>query len=480
MPPSSRRPFRSALPLLSLLASASPRAAASRAVPTPVQLAWQGRFGAIFHYNMATDALQTGHGCGRGNWALAADPRTFGRALAGGACPDTDAWLDAVVAGGMDYAVLVAKHNCGFATWPTAATLPGGAPYAYSIAHSSAPPGCDVVARFLASCAARGVQPGLYYSFGTNLFLNVQGGLVSNATLMPGQALVTQREFFDIVLFQVEEIWRRAPLLEIWADGGIPEDPHLRAGLTALRAKYQPAAVFYNGFPTFNDTAVRWIGNEDGAAPDPTWSSGSCNMGNGGHGPLPEGGDPDDPSWCPAEVDSTLQANDSWFFQSPDLNPLNSLAALVASYHASLGRNANWLLGLSPAPNGTLAPQHAALAAQLGAWLSACYGAPPLASGAMAPGATQLTVVVPGGGHVRGANRARLREDQTDGQLVRSYNLSAALVGGGGVLVASGTSVGSGKIDLVHLAVDATGFTLVTDAAPRGLTLEVFRCEDPQ
>ena len=98
----------------------------------------------------------------------------------------------------------------------------------------------------------------------------------------------------------------------------------------------------------------------------------------------------------------------------------------------------------------------------------------------MAPGATQLTVVVPGGGHVRGANRARLREDQTDGQLVRSYNLSAALVGGGGVLVASGTSVGSGKIDLFPMAVDATGFTLVTDAAPRGLTLEVFRCEDPQ
>jgi alpha-L-fucosidase len=137
---------------------------------------------------------------------------------------------------------------------------------------------------------------------------------------------------------------------------------------------------------------VRWIGNEDGAAPDPTWSTGSCQMGNAGHGPLPPGGDPNDPNWCPAEVDSTLQANDAWFFQPPEINPLNSLAALVASYHQSLGRNSNWLLGLSPAPNGTLAPQHVALTAQLGAWLAACYGAAPLASGAMAVGATTLSV----------------------------------------------------------------------------------------
>jgi hypothetical protein len=97
----------------------------------------------------------------------------------------------------------------------------------------------------------------------------------------------------------------------------------------------------------------------------------------------------------------------------------------------------------------------------------------------MAPGATQLSVAVPGGGSAR-ANRARLREDQTDGQLVRAYNLTAALAGGGSVLVASGTSVGAGKIDLWAMEVVATGFTLVTDAAPRGLTLEVFSCADPQ
>lgn len=217
---------------------------------------------------------------------------------------------------------------------------------------------------------------------------------------------------------------------------------------------------------------MRWIGNENGLAPDPTWSTGSCEMGNGGHGPLPQGGDPDAPDWCPAEVDSTLQANDAWFWLPPALNPLNSLAALVESYHASRGRNSNWLLGLSPAPNGTLAPQHVALAEQLGAWLRGCYGAAPAAAGAMAPGATALVVPVAGAGGAGHAivDRVRLREDQTQGQIVRAYNISATLVGGGSLLVASGSSVGAGKIDRFAQAVDATSLLLVTDAAPLGLS----------
>jgi hypothetical protein len=45
--------------------------------------------------------------------------------------------------------------------------------------------------------------------------------------------------------------------------------------------------------------------------------------------------------------------------------------------------------------------------------------------------------------------------------------------------VASGSSIGAGKIDLWATEVDATGFTLTTDAVPRGLTLEIFICADP-
>jgi alpha-L-fucosidase len=326
-----------------------------------------------------------------------------------------------MVSANISYAILVAKHNCGFATWPTAVKLPNEAKYGYDIAHSSAPPGCNIVASFLDSCSRFGLRAGMYYSFATNLYLNVQGAIVQNRTLLPGMASVTQKQFFDIALGQVEELWSSAPreLFELWADGGLPQDPYFHSGLVALKERYQPQAVFYNGAPSFNQTAVRWIGNEDGTAPDPTWSTGSCDMGNGGHGPLPEGGDPNSPYWCPAEVDSTLQAQDSWFYVQAA--PLNSLRALVQSYHESVGRNSNWVLGLSPGPDGRLAPAHHELCAQLGSWLRACFDKP-AAAGAMAAGHSRLEVVLPEDGVL--LNRIRLREDQSRGQRVRAYNLS--------------------------------------------------------
>jgi hypothetical protein len=41
-----------------------------------------------------------------------------------------------------------------------------------------------------------------------------------------------------------------------------------------------------------------------GIAPDPNWSTGVTN----------NGGDPDNPIFCPAECDTTLQTGDRWFW----------------------------------------------------------------------------------------------------------------------------------------------------------------------
>jgi alpha-L-fucosidase len=477
--------------LLLLLALLPLPSSPARAVPSAAQLAWVGKFGAIFHYEMATYSLQTGHGCGYGSWnGSSNNPRTFSPPQ----CPDTDQWLDAVVSAGMDYAVLVAKHNCGFLTWPTLTTLPSGAPYGYDIGHSGAPPGCNVVASFLASCERAGVRPGLYYSFGTNVYLDVQGGAVQNRTLLPGMAAVTQAQFRDLALAQIEELWggrAAGRLFEIWADGGVPLDPLFRAALAEKKGRLQPQATFYNGAPVFNTTAVRWIGSEDGfvrfqrpqpparktltpnppkQAPDPNWSTGSCLMGAPAHGPLPPGGDPDSPFFCPAEVDSTLQADDAWFWvENAALNPL---PALRASYHASLGRNANWLLGLSPNRDGLLPAEHVAAAGALGAWVRGCYGAP-LAVGSAAPGATSVTVPLgAAGGAV--VDRVRLVEGLARGQVVRRYNVSAA-VAGAKRRYSNGTSVGAGKIDVLSGAVaGVTEVVVDVDTAPTALRVEVF------
>lgn len=106
----------------------------------------------------------------------------------------------------------------------------------------------------------------------------------------------------------MEELWGgygHENLFEIWFDGGVPLDADdFRERVTAIKNKYQPQAAVFNGYPFFNTTAIRWIGNEDGYAPQETWSTGHEDG----------AGDPNDAIFCPAEVDSTLQQADQWFY----------------------------------------------------------------------------------------------------------------------------------------------------------------------
>lgn len=157
---------------------------------------------------------------------------TFGTGLPADGIVDTDSWGRAMVAANITYAVYVAKHNCGFTTWPTAVKLPNGEPYRYSVQYSSwcvwssrashlggaplpfaAPPPpsptCNVVRDFLATCKKYGIKAGFYYSIATNTYLNVQSRNVQPNPL-PGMVPVTQAEFYAIALAQLEELWSLA------------------------------------------------------------------------------------------------------------------------------------------------------------------------------------------------------------------------------------------------------------------------------
>ena len=76
----------------------------------------------------------------------------------------------------------------------------------------------------------------------------------------------------------------------------------LHDSIAALVSELQPHANIFGGY-TVTRNPVRWIGNELGHAPDPTWSTG-----------LDNGGDPDSPIFIPAECDTTLQQFDRWFW----------------------------------------------------------------------------------------------------------------------------------------------------------------------
>jgi alpha-L-fucosidase len=288
---------------------------------------------------------------------------------------------------------------------------------------------------------------------------------------------VTQEQFYDIALFQLEELWstygNNGALFEIWFDGGLPSDSNFTSRILALYNKYQPNAAAFNGFPQITSNPVRWIGTESGSAPDPNWSTGSCDQGDCTGNCPPDGGDPTSPQWCPAEIDSTMQQNDQWFF-IPGY-PVHPLSDLVASYHASIGHNGNWILDIAPPPNSTVAPTHMAQYSNLGSWIRTCYGKP-LAAGSMAAGGTVVTVTLPTATMV---NRVRLQEDQSKGQLIRTYTVEGQNGAGGAWFpLSSGTAVGATKID-VFATVTLTAFRVTTNTAPTGLGVAAFACLDP-
>jgi len=90
--------------------------------------------------------------CDAQNWAASSQPASFAPTAL-----DTDNWAASIAALGAKEAVLTAKHGCGFAIWPTTAMLPDGSPYPYRV-----PEDMDVLARFSASMAAKGIGHGVY------------------------------------------------------------------------------------------------------------------------------------------------------------------------------------------------------------------------------------------------------------------------------------------------------------------------------
>ena len=123
---------------------------------TPDQVAWaKTEFACFIHWNMATAAGSQGCGCGEAPPPLSLwHPENL----------DTDAWIDAGMAMGCARFIYVAKHGCGFCTWPSKAQVLG-ATYPYSVAF--APNTTDVVSAFVASARKRGVGYGFYYSVGS-------------------------------------------------------------------------------------------------------------------------------------------------------------------------------------------------------------------------------------------------------------------------------------------------------------------------
>jgi len=330
------------------------------AQPTPSQVAWleQSDIGFLIHYNMASYLPVEYDGCNR-NATLVPDIKLFNPSIL-----DTDNWVQTFLDVGAKYAILVAKHNCGFTTWPTQVqfqlTTNETIHYNYSISYSPKS-GTDLVGSFMNSCRKAEIRTGVYYSVVWNNWLNVQNTRVQPGPLAPGQMSIDQTTYESIVLKQLEELWMNyGQLLEIWFDGGYSES--LKKGILSLLDKYQSNASIFNGFGLTNNS-IRNIGNEFGFARDDTWLTVNANGEE----------DPDGAYFSPPECPTTLQVSDRWFYGGDNF-PIRPLNELIDVYHKSVGRNCKLVLDLAVNRDGIVDPKHASRYKELGDFIRNCYG----------------------------------------------------------------------------------------------------------
>lgn len=391
--------------------------------PTPQQLAWaDAEVGVIIHLDV--QVFEPSYAFR--DWGVQPQPAVFAPTAL-----DTDQWLEAAVAAGARYAILVAKHCSGFCLWPTAA-------HGYSVRSAPWRHGQgDVVADFVASCRRHGIRPGIYYSTACNAFCDVD-----NPGLVRSGAAAAQQAYNRIVEQQLHELWTRyGQWFEIWFDGGVLGVAEGGCDVAGLLARHQPESLLFQG-PATRGNLLRWTGNELGwAAPD-CWSATdvlSCDDGVASREDL--AGSPDGRHWAPVEVDMPNREPDraymgGWFWRAGEDGLVIPAETLFARHLTSVGRNANLLLGMAIAADGRVPEADVAALRAYGDLVRRRLGAPCAQIDDRTGDRIQLDLPAAMTlGHVG------VMEDQRDGQAIRGWRLDARLHGQW-VAVASGASIG--------------------------------------
>ena len=159
---------------------------------------------------------------------------------------------------------------------------------------------------------------------------------------------------------------------------------------------------------------------------------------------------------------------------------------MIDVYHKSVGRNCLLELDLTPDRSGLIPANYAARYRQLGDFISSCYGQP------VAPNAAHSTNDA-GEYSIKfdyptAIDRVVLMEDQTDGQVIRSYQVQAKIVDSQDAnstvsvpltRVSNGTSIGHKKIDLFDAAITVTEILVKTTYVdtPKWRSVSVHLCD---
>jgi len=394
------------------------------ALPTLAHQEWSdAEIGAIFHFDMPTFKPNY-------NW------RVYGShppaSVFNPSKVNTDQWIAAAKAGGAKYAVLVAKHGSGFSLWPTAA-------HAYSVKNSPWKSGKgDLVKDFVESCKKYGVRPGIYASASTNGYL-----WADNPGVVQKGGPVDQKTYNEIVIQQLTELWTNyGKLFEIWFDGGVIPVSEGGPDVDALLKKLQPDAVVFQG-PDSAKNLIRWIGNEDGLAPYPNWSTTNGIDATKGFKENDFSGVPGGKIWCPGETDFPLRTGGfqgGWFWVD-DTQDMISKEKFLDNYITSVGRNSNMLIGIVVDSSGLVPLKDIALLKDFGDAVKVKYR--PIATSSGRGKEILLDL-----GKKQLLKGVVIKEDIAKGERIRKYRLEG-FNGQNWKTIGGGSSVGHKRIEML-------------------------------
>ncbi|MBQ2279327.1 MAG: alpha-L-fucosidase [Clostridia bacterium] len=256
---------------------------------------------------------------------------------------DPEQWVRSAWEMGAKYAVLVAKHGSGFALWNTKENNYGCGQMAWKDGKG------DVFREFLDACKKYGLKPGVYYHPTCNKYYKI------NNMIRYDYKGEMYQEYVRHVVGQLTELWTQyGEIFEIWFDGGCLPVEDGGPDLGALLRKYQPDAIAFQG-PKDHPHNLRWVGNEDGLAPENCWAT--TNAGEARYdGTVPNEqagvGDPDGKYYWPAETDMPNRApapggRGGWGWWEGEEHLAFAPEYLLDCYVRSVGRNSNLLIGMA-------------------------------------------------------------------------------------------------------------------------------------
>jgi alpha-L-fucosidase len=257
--------------------------------------------------------------------------------------------VSAAKAGGFRGIVYVTKHHEGFAMWPTKTST-------YNISQSPWRNGKgDIVREFQLAAKKTGLKFGIYCSPWDRNNLNYG-----------------TPAYVEDYRNQLKELYTNyGELFMSWHDGANGGDGYY--GGKKEERKVDPANYYdwYNTWKItrslqpnaaiFSDVGpdVRWVGNENGFAPETSWATINVDKFKGSI-PMPGftsthnlgSGDRGGKQWIPFEADVPLR--NGWFYHAEDDTTVKSKETLFDMYCKTVGRGGCLDLGLAPNRDGLL------------------------------------------------------------------------------------------------------------------------------